>query len=59
MERVANNKNLNKNLDEIAEKLKNGGKYEDLSEEIDRLLGTGMVERDSEVEGIFEHNKEE
>lgn len=48
---------INKKLDEIAEKLKNGRKYEDLSEEIDGLLNTGMVDRDSEVEEVYERNK--
>ncbi len=51
-------KKVIKDLDEIAEKLKAGGKYEDYSEDLDRLLGTGMVERDPEVEEIFEKNKE-
>lgn len=44
-------------LDEIAEKLKNGKKYEELSEEIDGFLHTGMVDRDLEVEEVYERNK--
>lgn len=59
MSRAVNNNKINKSLDEIAEKLKNGKKYEDLSEEIDRLLHTGLVERNTEAEEIFEHSKEE
>lgn len=50
---------INKKLDEIAEKLKNGKKYEELSTEVDFVLGTIMLERDLEAEEIFEHSKEE
>jgi hypothetical protein len=59
MDSAVNNKKLQKRLDDIAEKLKNGKNYEDLIEELDCLLDTGMVERDQEAEEIFEKNKEE
>jgi hypothetical protein len=58
MDTMKYKKSLTQDLAEIATKLKAGGKYEDYSEDLDILLGTGMVKRNEEAEEIFEHSKE-
>jgi hypothetical protein len=44
-------------LDALAAKLKAGASYEDLQDDVDDLLGTGMEERDREAEAIWEKSR--
>lgn len=45
-----------KRLEEIAAAIKGGAKAESFSAEMDRLLGTGVPERDRDVEGAWEQS---
>jgi hypothetical protein len=42
-------------LEALAARLKAGANYEDFDKEVDKLLKTGLTERDIEAEGDWEH----
>jgi hypothetical protein len=54
-----NSEKVCKDFSTIAKDLQDGGNYLDYEEAIDKLLGTGLTERDSEAEEIYERGHRE
>ena len=54
-----NSQKVRTSFDSIAHSLEVGGSYSMYDAEIDKLLGTEMSERDSEVEEIYERGHRE
>jgi len=57
--RTMSKSSTSKELDKIAEFLKNGGDYNNYEEYLDKILGTGLKERDLEAEEMFERKHRE
>ena len=44
-------------LNQIADRLRAGERYEDIIEDVDKALGTAMPDRDEVAEAVFEERK--
>lgn len=47
----------NKELEELAQKIRSGLDYESLCDDLDLILGTKLEDRDLEAEEAWENNK--